>query len=150
MASKYRQILENDTPLDDDTPCGYCRLPMGKVLIGSIGFEAEHIIPQRHAPHLVNVPGNLVWACRRCNKEKGAHISGYDTKTGRNHRLFNPRKQSWRRHFVAIADGKIHGRTRAGRSTVNRLVFNIEASILRGRARGFAERWWPAPQGWRP
>ena len=150
MASNYRQILEDDTPLDDDTPCGYCRMPMGEILIGSIGFEAEHIIPQKLAPHLVNMPENLVWACRQCNNKKGGHINGYDSQTKRNYRLFNPRKQSWRRHFAAVANGKIYGHTQAGRSSVARLAFNTVPSILRGRARGFAERWWPAPQGWRP
>lgn len=150
MVSNYRRTLEKDAPLGVETPCGYCRIPMGAGVTGSSGFHVDHIIPKGLAPDLINTPSNLVWACSRCNLKKGENVRGYDKRTRGNHRLFHPRKQSWRRHFVAVADGKIHGRTRAGRSTECRLAFNVEMSVLRCRAKGWADRWWPAPQGWRP
>ena len=150
MASVYRRILEKDTPLEDETPCGYCRLRLSAVATGRSSFHAEHIIPRRLVPGLAKVPANLVWACSRCNYYKGGDVLGYDSETKRNQRLFNPRKQSWSRHFLDVSDGKMHGRSRAGRSTVHRLKLNCEPSVLRSRARGWAEGWWPAKRGWIP
>lgn len=150
MASPARALLLDDTPLMDDTPCGYCRLPLGRTGLGKMVFDVEHVVPVHHAPELENVVSNLVWACRRCNGRKHGYVYGYDEQWGNILSLFDPRNERWFKHFMGASDGKIHGRSGAGRATVGRLDFNGEPSVLRRRAEGFAEIWWPARAGWLP
>lgn len=147
MASRnYRQILETAVPLTDSTPCGYCRLPYGPSAsgMGSRGFHADHIIPQSIAPHLVTQETNLTWACVRCNGTKGSSVTGHDCILDRDCPLFNPRTEKWPQHFVGAHNGKIFGNTSTGRATSNRLQFNEEPTVLRFRAKGFRQKWWPA------
>ena len=151
MASgRYRALLCDDTPLKEDTPCGYCRVLFGRASSGRVEFEADHIVPRSRDPLLANVVSNLVWACIRCNHKKADHVDGYDEQSEKMVSLFNPRKERWFRHFMGTSDGKIHGRSGWGRATAHRLAFNSEAVVLRHRERGFAERWWPARKGWLP
>ena len=51
--------------------------------------------------------------------------------TGRRVRLFNPRRQQWKRHFQWSADGtEIIGRTVCGRATVAALHLNSDLAVL--------------------
>ena len=147
---KARRLLCDETPLEDDTPCGYCRLLLGQTGLGKTVFEVDHIVPRCHAPELEFVVSNLVWACRRCNNKKGDDVDGCDEQSGKKLPLFDPRNDRWFGHFIGDPDGKIHGRSGTGRATVHRLAFNDEASVLRRRARGFEKSWWPAREGWLP
>ena len=146
----YRGALSSDTPLEDATPCGYCRVPFGRTSSGRAEFEVDHIVPQSLDSRLTNEVSNLVWACIRCNRNKGGYVAGYDEQSAAILPLFNPRKDGWFEHFVGARDGKIHGRTGTGRATAHRLVFNSEPVVLRHRKRGFEENWWPAQAGWLP
>lgn len=151
MASRgYRGTLCDDTPLEDETPCGYCRVPFGRASSGRVEFEVDHIVPQSLDSQLANEVSNLVWACIRCNRNKSSYVDGYDEQSERMLSLFNPRNERWFSHFMGTWDGKIHGRTGTGRATTHRLAFNSEPVVLRHRKRGFEENWWPAQAGWLP
>jgi hypothetical protein len=70
----------------------------------------------------------LALACHHDNEHKGPNLSGIDPKTGTVVRLFNPRRQSWSRHFRF--DGpKIVGRTQCGRATVAALALNARDRV---------------------
>lgn len=105
--------------------CGYCLSPQYLV---PIIFEIEHIIP-------ISAGGtddeeNLWLACGACNSFKHAKTHGTDPQTKRKVRLFNPRKQSWKRHFEFSSDStQIIGKTACGRATVKALKLNNERSI---------------------
>jgi hypothetical protein len=68
---------------------------------------------------------NLGLACSVCNNGKRAHTRASDPDTGRQVRLFNPRKDRWSRHFHWSKDfGTIIGSTAVGRATVAALKMN--------------------------
>ena len=65
-----------------------------------------------------------------CNRRKSDKIYGRDPITKRRIRLFNPRSQSWQRHFSWSADGaEIIGRTVCGRATVIALNLNHPLAV---------------------
>jgi hypothetical protein len=66
---------------------------------------------------------NLALACRRCNLNKGPNLSGLDPETGELTRLFHPRQDIWRAHFV-FQQGRITGLTAVGRTTAALLQMN--------------------------
>ena len=104
--------------------CEYCHLP--DVAPHLMRFHLEHIRARRHGGS--SALSNLAWACARCNKRKGANLSGMDPDTDKLVRLFNPRRDSWARHF--IWDGlQIRGVTSAGRTTAWLLEFNSEERL---------------------
>lgn len=67
---------------------------------------------------------NLALSCATCNLAKGERMEAPDPVTGVDVPLFNPRQQSWRRHFMLTSDGFLHGRTPVGRATVVALAMN--------------------------
>jgi 5-methylcytosine-specific restriction endonuclease McrA len=104
-------------------------------------MEIEHIIPEVVGG--ATTEENLWLACRRCNQFKGAQTHALDPVTGRRVRLFNPRKQKWKRHFKWSADGtEIIGKTAVGRATVVALKMNHPVSI-RARQKWVLAGWWP-------
>jgi hypothetical protein len=104
-------------------------------------MEIEHIIPE--AVGGATTEENLWLACRRCNQFKGTQTHALDPVTGRCVRLFNPRKQSWKRHFKWSADGTvIIGKTAVGRATIVALQMNHPVSI-RARQKWVLAGWWP-------
>ena len=118
--------------------CGYCQCPQQYVL-GRL--EIDHIIPQARGG--TDAEENLWLACRMCNGFKGSHTHARDPLTGRRVRLFHPRRQRWRRHFLWSADGThIVGRTACGRATVVALQLNHMIALMVRRA-------WVAA-GWHP
>lgn len=71
---------------------------------------------------------NLCLSCERCNLHKGPNLAGVDPETGKIALLFNPRRQTWKRHFVF--DGpKIVGMTETGRATAHLFEMNNEERI---------------------
>ena len=111
--------------------------------MGERAFHAEHIIPRKKAPHLILDPGNLVWACLRCNSTKGEYVTAIDPDSQKEVPLFHPKQQQWSSHFRGTSDGKIHGRDAVGRGTTDRLEFNAEVSVIRHRSLGYENGWWP-------
>ena len=118
--------------------CGYCHSPQRYVL-GPL--EIDHIIPQARGG--TDDEENLWLACRMCNGYKGIQTQGYDPVTGRQVKLFNPRLQRWREHFVWSEDGtRIVGLTDCGRATVLALQLNNVIAVM-------VRREWVAA-GWHP
>jgi HNH endonuclease len=91
-------------------------------------LEIEHILPT--AKGGTDDEENLWLSCRDCNSYKSYKISGFDTETKQNVKLFNPRTQDWREHFT-FDESKaiIIGQTGCGRATVNALRMNEEQAV---------------------
>lgn len=101
--------------------CEYCR--RYKVMLGETFFEVEHILPRSLGGS--TEPGNLAFACRRCNLLKSDKITAIDPRTDRLVPLFNPRLARWSDHFRRSHDLlRIYGRTAVGRATTALLQFN--------------------------
>jgi hypothetical protein len=60
-------------------------------------FQIEHVVARQHGGR--DAPGNLAFACLRCNLHKGPNLSGLDPTTQRMTALFHPRRHKWDRHF---------------------------------------------------
>ena len=118
--------------------CGYC-LSSEQVL--GLPMQVEHLIPQAlGGPTLEE---NLWLACPACNAFKGHRISARDPESGQMLRLFNPREQDWKEHFLWVASGsRIVGRTAIGRATTQALRLNRPLLVHARRA------WVKA--GWHP
>jgi hypothetical protein len=118
--------------------CEYCRAPQA---ICGYRFHLDHIRPIARGGS--NSPSNRCLACASCNLAKGDRTTATDSLTGREVRLFNPRRHAWNEHFQWSSD-QMHvlGMTPVGRATIVALHFNGE---LRLRARLF---WFEA--GWLP
>ena len=118
--------------------CGYCRT---REAISGIPLTVEHIIPESVGG--ASEEENLWLACRPCNEFKGAQIRGRNPMTGRKVRLFNPRKQQWKRHFKWNPDGAhIIGKTACGRATVTTLQMN-HSTIVTARRHWVIAGWHP-------
>jgi HNH endonuclease len=118
--------------------CGYC-LSLERIV--GIPMEMDHLIPQ--ALGGPTIEENLWLACSACNKSKGHRISALDPASGQTVRLFNPREQSWREHFLWVESGaRIVGRTAVGRATTTALDLNRPHLVKARRA------WIKA--GWHP
>ena len=98
--------------------CEYCRLPDS---LHDIPFEIDHAVAIKH--HGPTVSSNLVYSCLRCNRHKGTDLTGFDPKTRKLTRLFNPRRHIWSRHFRWVGPLLV-GRTAVGRTTVDVLDTN--------------------------
>jgi hypothetical protein len=98
--------------------CEYCGLPQSAV---DLKFHVDHIVSRQHGGGLDL--DNLCLACDRCNLKKGPNLSAIDPESGEVVRLFHPRLQSWREHFLRVRD-TIIGRTATGRATASLLEFN--------------------------
>lgn len=118
--------------------CGYCR---SSEKITGMRLQFEHLVSL--AAGGATVRKNLWLACESCNKAKGGRTHANDPVTGRRVRLFNPRTQSWARHFAWSEDGTtIIGRTACGRATVEALDMN-NAVVVEARRRWGLAGWHP-------
>lgn len=99
--------------------CEYCGLPQSASI--RILFHIEHIIPRKHGG--VDSLNNLALACSHCNLHKGSDLTAIDPKSRRVIRIFDPRKDIWKRHF-RISDFKVVSSTPVGRATVQLLKMN--------------------------
>jgi hypothetical protein len=103
--------------------CEYGHLPQAN---SAIPFEIDHVRARKHKG--LTVEENLALACFFCNSAKGPNISGFDPDSGQIVPLFNPRRQTWSRHF-RWAGPILVGRTRCGRATIDVLAINDPAFI---------------------
>ena len=132
-ASLRRRVSANAT-----FRCGYCLTPR---MISGARLVIDHIIPE--AAGGPTSEENLWLACHSCNEFKGARTHARDTKTGRQVRIFNPRKQDWGDHFAWSEDGSlVIGLTACGRATVIALRLNHE-EIVYARQQWVSVGWWP-------
>ena len=119
MARRIPTQLRREVTSRARTLCEYCLLP--QQLFPAI-HEVDHIIPVVDGGKTDS--SKLCLACRSCNAAKRGYSAGADPQTGKRVKLFNPRIQSWSRHFAwASSDGQINGRTAVGRATL------VEAGI---------------------
>lgn len=117
--------LKEKIRLQAKNRCGYCLLPQS---LNPTLLEIEHIQPV--ADGGTDAEENLWLACRECNSHKAVKTSGFDGKSGRSIKLFNPRKQNWNRHFKFSKDKtEIIGKTACGRATVEALKLNNEILV---------------------
>lgn len=99
--------------------CEYCKAPEN---ITAYAFHIEHIQPRNEGGK--NEIGNYALSCQHCNRSKWYHVTGEDPETGKEERLFDPRKDKWGTHFRIEKNIYIKGKTPIGRATENCLKMN--------------------------
>lgn len=105
-----------------DYRCEYCK--SSSRLTGT-PLVMEHILPR--AFDGTDDPENLAASYYRFNEFKGAKIHAIDPDTNQLVKLFNPRTQTWTKHFAWKNSGTfITGLTSIGRATVIALRLNNE------------------------
>lgn len=103
--------------------CEYCRMMQA---FDDLPFQMDHIIAQVHDGR--DDPDNLALACVPCNLHKGTNLSGIDPITGKVVRLFDPRRQKWKRHF-RWNGAMLEGKTQSARATVQVLRINLTIRV---------------------
>src|SRR5205807_2542238 len=98
--------------------CEYCLIHEDDMLVP---HEVDHVVARKHRGQTAEA--NLAWTCFICNSFKGSDLTSIDPETGRVILLFNPRKDSWSRHF-RLQGARIVPLTANGRVTEYLLQFN--------------------------
>lgn len=106
--------------------CEYCQFPEE---VAWASYAIDHIIAEKHGGKTET--DNLAYACVPCNSHKGSDLTSIDPQTGEVSRLFNPRTQTWDKHFRLDLKGTISGLTPEGRSTARLLHFNDPIRVQR-------------------
>jgi len=102
---------------------GYCEYCHASERWQYVQFTVDHVVPLARGG--TDDLGNLALACFHCNRRKSNRLEGSDPESAVVVRLFNPRRDRWRDHFIWSADGlRIVGLTPTGRATVEVLVLN--------------------------
>ncbi len=97
-----------------------------------VSFTVDHVIPLTKGG--ANSIDNLALACFHCNRQKSDKIVAFDEQSLSEVPLFNPRTDSWQKHFIWSTDTLlIIGLTPTGRATIVALAFN-RARIINIRA----------------
>jgi hypothetical protein len=117
------RVLEAEVVDRADGRCEYCHFPAAAA---ELPFHVDHIIAEKH--HGPTISANLAWACFSCNLRKGPNIAGVDPFTGDLTRLFHPRSDVWKEHFV-WEGALLRGTTPIGRTTIEVLNINDPDSI---------------------
>jgi hypothetical protein len=103
--------------------CEYCQLHENDA--DFLSFHVEHIIAKQHGG--ADDPHTLCFACAECNWAKGPNLSGL--LGGKLYPIFNPRRQSWNRHF-RWEHTMLVGKTMSGKVTVQVLNINKESRVM--------------------
>jgi hypothetical protein len=117
MTSATRHLVQQRA----DRRCEYCRIHEDDE---PFAFHLEHIVPKKHGGS--DNASNLAWSCHSCNLAKGANLTGL--VQGEIVALFNPRTQSWRRHF-RWSGPRLIGKTKCGRATIQVLNINSDDRV---------------------
>ena len=117
--------------------CGYC---LGEQRYVFAPLEIDHLQPT--AKGGTDDEENLWLACPVCNAYKGTQTHGTDSLSQRKVPLFNPRRQSWKRHFKLVNGIEIVGKTAVGRATVIALQMNNRLAVT-VRQNWFIAGWYP-------
>lgn len=99
--------------------CEYCLLPEDA---DEWPFHVDHIVARVHGGS--DDLSNLSWSCTQCNLHKASNFASIDPVTGERADLYNPRQDVWNDYFAVESDGRVVGRTPAGRATVRLLDMN--------------------------
>jgi hypothetical protein len=97
--------------------CEYCRIHQDDDEL--FAFHVDHIVARQHSGS--NALSNLCFSCRECNFAKGTNLAGF--WHGQIVPLYNPRRQSWLRHF-RWRRPRLIGRTLVGKVTIKVLGIN--------------------------
>jgi hypothetical protein len=103
--------------------CEYCQMPQA---YDDLPFQFDHIVAKVHGG--TDAHPNRASACVPCNLYKGPNLSGVDPQTGKVVRLFDPRRQNWKRHFRWVG-AILEGKTLSGRATVRTLRINMPIRV---------------------
>ncbi|MBT9317308.1 HNH endonuclease [Leptothoe spongobia] len=106
--------------------CEYCQIHQ---TFSIYTHEIDHAVAIKHGGQTNT--DNLVLACLPCNRHKGSDLTSIDPFTGEITPLFNPRINTWSKHFE-LQDAYILGLTAIGRTTIFLLKFN-DANRLQRR-----------------
>jgi hypothetical protein len=118
--------------------CGFC---LFQEYYSHAKFHIDHIIPISKGG--TNVEENLWLVCEICNRAKSDKINGFDAVTNSIAPIFNPRTQTWSKHFEWRENYSIIiGKTPIGRVTVLELNLN-KPRIVRIRKNWVAVGWHP-------
>jgi 5-methylcytosine-specific restriction endonuclease McrA len=110
-----------------DGLCEYCQLPETESVLP---HTIDHIRARKHrGPTTIQ---NTCWACAQCNGAKGSDATSYDPETDELVRLFNPRADEWKDHFLWHGP-TLRGKTPVGRATIALLRINDVARIEQRR-----------------
>jgi HNH endonuclease len=121
-----------------DHRCEYCK--SSSRLTGT-PLVMEHILPR--SLNDTDDPENLAASCYCCNEFKGEKTHAIDPDTNQLVELFNPRMQTWTKHFVWKNNGLlVTGLTNIGRTTVIALRLNNE-NIVEARTFWVEVGWHP-------
>jgi hypothetical protein len=105
--------------------CEYCLYPE-KIHSGVL--HLDHIIPPQYGGK--HTAENRALACSNCNLKKSDKINGVDPVTRQTVRLFHPRQDGWKEHFVLHRQtGAIEGLTEIGRATAHELGMNAPTQV---------------------
>jgi HNH endonuclease len=103
--------------------CEYCLLPQK---YRPLAHQFDHIIAVKHRERTTTA--DLAMACFACNLHQGTNLSGVDPQTRKVVRLFDPRRQNWKRHF-RWQGAQLVGKTQCGRATVRTLRIDLPIRV---------------------
>ena len=103
--------------------CEYCRLHEDDA--DFLSFHVEHVVAKQHGG--TDDADILCFACAECNWAKGPNLAGL--LGGKLYPIFNPRKQSWKRHF-RWDNTILVGKTFSGKVTVQVLNINEPSRVM--------------------
>ncbi len=90
-----------------------------------LSFHVEHVVAKQHGG--TDDPDILCFACAECNWAQGPNLAGL--LDGKLYPLFNPRKQSWKRH-IRWDNAILVGKTFCGKVTVQVLNINEPSRVM--------------------
>jgi len=103
--------------------CEDCQLPQAAA---TLRHQLDHVIARQHGGG--EDLSNLALSCVHCNRHKGPNVAGIDPATGGLSRLFHPRRDKWREHFV-WRGAILHGVTAVGKTTAQVLAANDPGTV---------------------
>jgi hypothetical protein len=92
--------------------------------------QIDHIVSRKHGGS--SDPGNLAYACIRCNAWKGSDIGTVDPRSGALVSFFHPRRQRWDDHFL-LRGAIIEPLTPEGVATARLLKLNLDKRVVERR-----------------
>lgn len=110
-----------------DSVCEYCLIHEDDTFFRC---QIDHIISEKHGG--LTEGSNLALSCTYCNLHKGSDIASL-SEQGELTRLFNPRTDQWKEHFV-LEGAVIVPATAIGEVTIALLKLNMIERLLERQA----------------
>lgn len=126
MPHKFSVFIKTQVRQRANRLCEYCHT---NERWQYVNFTIDHIIPV--AENGSDFVDNLALACFFCNRRKSGKQKAFDSESGDEVFIFNPRTNNWAEHFIWSVDRlRIIPLTEIGRATVELLEFNRERVLL--------------------